>query len=464
MPPPTLTIATKDETAFMSETAPPAAPEMDAQGYPHPVYAWLVVILLTVAYALSLLDRWVLTLLVTPIKAALNVSDTAMGLLMGPIFAVVYVLLGLPFGWAADRYNRRNIAAAGISMWCAMTVLSGTARHFTTLAFCRFGIGFGEAALTPAASSLIADSFPRKQVNAALGVFNLGIYGGMGLSYLIGAALLGWATANVGTLLGAGWSPWQLVFMAVGVPGFIVAALLMILVREPQRRRGAIKQNASMRDCFAYIKRHRGAYVPLAVGMGTVAMTGYSFTWLPTLFTRVWDWPIQRFSFIYGILLLVCGPLGTVLGGVIANRLYARGMKDAPYRVIAVGLPILVVIAGTAPLMPSPYLAVCALGVAAFFSSMSTSAGVSSVVFATPSEYRGRTLALYTMTNSMIGTIVGPAGVGFLSDHVYTGQGGIRYSLATILLVVGGGLTAYLLTGRRAYDRAVIELEQGMAA
>jgi MFS family permease len=438
-------------------TATDVAQEDD---YPSPLYGWLVVSLLTVAYALSLLDRWVLTLLVAPIKAALNVSDTAMGLLMGPIFAVVYVLLGLPFGWMADRYNRRNIAAAGISMWCAMTVLSGTARNFTQLAFCRFGIGFGEAALTPAATSLIADCFPRKKVNAAIGVFNLGIYTGMGLSYLIGGALLAWATANAATFMGGGWDTWQIVFMAVGAPGFLVAALLLIVVREPKRRMLASqKRSASMKDCFAFIGRHRGAYVPLAVGMGTVALTGYAFTWLPTLFTRVWGWDAPKFSLLYGVILLVLGPAGTVLGGLVANRLYRRGMLDAPYRVISVGLPILVIVGGTAPLWPSPYMAATALAIAAFCSSMSTSAGVSSVIFATPAQYRGRVLALYTMTNSMIGTLLGPAGVGFLSDHFYTQEGGIRYALATILLVVGGGLTAYLLTGRKAYERAVAELE-----
>lgn len=433
------------------------------EGYPSPFYGWLVVILLTIAYALSLLDRWVLTLLVAPIKEALQVSDTAMGLLMGPIFAVVYVLSGLPFGWAADRYNRRNLASAGISIWCAMTVLSGTARNFAQLAVCRFGIGFGEAALTPAATSLIADCFPRKKVNAAIGVFNLGIYTGMGLSYLIGGALLAWATTNALTFMGGGWSPWQIVFMVVGAPGFLIAAMLMLLVREPKRRvLPSQKQSASMKDCFAFIGRHRGAYVPLAVGMGTVALTGYAFSWLPTLFTRVWGWPAQQFSMLYGIILLILGPAGTVLGGLIANRLYKKGMLDAPYRVISVCLPVLVVVGGTAPLWPSPYMAATALAVAAFCSSMATSAGVSSVIFATPAQYRGRILALYTMTNAMIGTLLGPAGVGFLTDHFYTQEGGIRYSLATILLVVGGGLTAYLLTGRKAYEQCVAELEHDL--
>ncbi|MEE4453085.1 MFS transporter [Novosphingobium resinovorum] len=428
-------------------------------GFPRPLYAWGAVALLTLAYALSLLDRWVLTLLVAPIKAALDISDTAVGLLMGPIFAAVYVLSGLPFGWAVDRLNRRNLVTGAIGFWSVMTVASGFTRSFFQLAVCRFGIGFGEAALSPAATSLIADMFPRRKINAAVGVFNLGIYTGMGLSYLIGGALLAWATLHHATFLGGSMAPWQIVFVLVGVPGFLVALALMAVIREPARRGAASAQGASMKACFAHIGRHRSALVPLAVGMGTVALFGYAFTWLPTLFTRVWGWPPQQFSMYYGVILLTLGPLGTVTGGVIANRLYDRGHKDAPFRVLSVSLPMLVLVGGTAALWPNPYLAIAALAVSAFFSSMSTSTGVASVVFATPSAYRGRVLALYTMVNSMIGTLIGPTGVGLLNDTVFGDGAGIRWSLASILLVVGGVLTAYLLTGRKGYARAVTELE-----
>jgi MFS family permease len=442
----------------MTESPAETPTDPDA-GYPSALYAWCAVALLTLAYALSLLDRWVLTLLVGPIKAALGISDTAVGLLMGPIFAAVYVLSGLPFGWAVDRLNRRNLVSGAIGFWSIMTVASGFTRNFFQLAVCRFGIGFGEAALSPAATSLIADMFPRRKVNSAVGVFNLGIYTGMGLSYLIGGGLLAWATVNHATFLGGGLAPWQIVFVLVGVPGFLVSLALLAVIREPKRRDSGKQGGGSMKECFAHVGRHRSALVPLAVGMGTVALFGYAFTWLPTLFTRVWAWPPERFSMYYGVILLTLGPLGTVVGGLIASRLYDRGYKDAPFRVLAVSLPALVIFGGTAALWPNPYMAIGALAISAFFSSMSTSTGVASVVFATPSQYRGRVLALYTMTNSMIGTLIGPTGVGLLNDTVFGDGAGIRWSLASILLVVGGALTLFLLTGRKGYARAVIELE-----
>ena len=441
-----------------------AAETARESAFPNPAYAWTAVILLTIAYALSLLDRWVLTLLVAPIKAELGISDTAVGLLMGPIFALVYVLSGLPFGWAADRYNRRDLVAGAISFWSMMTVLSGMARSFWQLALCRFGIGFGEAALSPAATSLIADLFPRRKVNSAVGVFNLGIYTGMGLSYLIGGALLAWATAHYATFMGGGLKPWQVVFVLVGAPGFLIALLLLIVIREPVRRNKGMATNVSMKACFGYIGRHRSAFLPLAVGMGTVGLFGYGFTWLPTLFTRVWQWPVEQFSVYYGVILLTFGPLGTVLGGFIANKLYDRGYGDAPYRVLSFSLPALVIVGGTAALWPSPYLAITALAVSAFFSSMSTSSGIASVVFVAPAQYRGRLLAFYTVINATIGTLVGPVGVGLLNDYVFTSEAGVRWSLVTILFGVGGVLTLYLLTGRRGYGRAVSELEDAEKA
>lgn len=448
-----------------ADEKPDVAQEAAAEtGYPRPLYAWVAVILLTVAYALSLLDRWVLTLLVAPIKTELQISDTAVGLLMGPVFALVYVLSGLPFGWAADRFNRRNLVAGAISFWSGMTVLSGFARSFWQLALCRFGIGFGEAALTPSATSLIADLFPRRKVNLAVGVFDLGIYTGMGLSYLIGGALLTWATANHATFLGGGLAPWQIVFVLVGAPGFLVSLLLLLVIREPVRRNKGTTSSSSMKDCFAYIKRHRRAFLPLAVGMGTVALFGYAFTWLPTLFSRAWGWPTAQMSMYYGVILLTFGPLGTVTGGLIAGRLYSRGHVDAPYRVLTFSLPALVIIGGTAALWPTPYMAITALAASAFLSSMSTSGGIASVVFVAPAQYRGRLLALYTMINSMIGTMIGPVGVGLLNDTVFTSPDGVRWSLATILLGVGGSLTLFLLTGRRGYGQAVRELEDAEKA
>ena len=184
----------------LATTAPGsvAAPVARAADLPYPsrVYAWYVVGLLTLAYAISLLDRWILSLLVGPVKAHFQVSDSQMGLLMGFWFAVFYVTMGLPFGWLADRYSRKTIAGLAMLFWCSMTAFCGLAKSFAQLSAARLGIGLGEAALSPSASSIIADSFPRERQNSALTFYNMGISMGMGFAYLIGGLIVAWMTTQ----------------------------------------------------------------------------------------------------------------------------------------------------------------------------------------------------------------------------------------------------------------------------
>ena len=131
-----------------------------AATYPSRGRAWYIVAVLTLAYIVSFLDRQILALLIEPIKQVLNLSDTQVGLLLGPAFAVFYVTLGYPAGLLADRKSRKVIITSGIAVWCIMTALCGLARDFRQLFAARVGVGVGEATLTPAALSMISDCFP----------------------------------------------------------------------------------------------------------------------------------------------------------------------------------------------------------------------------------------------------------------------------------------------------------------
>ena len=153
-------------------------------------YAWYVVIVLMVIYTLSFLDRQILAFLVDPIRKDLAISDTAMGLLGGFAFAILYTLLGLPMGWLADRKSRRGLIAVGEVFWSLMTALCSMARSFGTLFAARIGVGVGEATLTPAAFSMIADYFPRQRVARALSVYSMGIMIGSGLASIVGGAIV----------------------------------------------------------------------------------------------------------------------------------------------------------------------------------------------------------------------------------------------------------------------------------
>src|SRR5580658_3467026 len=148
-------------------------------------YAWWVVFALTAIYMLSYTDRQILSLLVAPMKRDLGISDTRVGLLQGLAFGLFYTFMGLPLGRIADTRNRRNLIAAGVVLWSLFTSACSLARSFWTLFLARMGVGVGEASLSPAAYSLIADYFPREQLGVAISVFYMGIYLGTSLSLLV---------------------------------------------------------------------------------------------------------------------------------------------------------------------------------------------------------------------------------------------------------------------------------------
>ncbi|MBK6597865.1 MAG: MFS transporter [Proteobacteria bacterium] len=430
--------------------------------YPPRAYAWFVVVLLTIAYAISLLDRWIISLLLEPIKAHFGVSDTQMGLLMGPVFAALYVGLGLPLGWLADRYDRRRLIAVAMACWCLMTVCCGLARSFGQLTLARLGVGVGEAGLAPAANSLIADYFPRAEQSRAISFFNMGVATGLGIAYLIGGYIISWMQARpvmdlplVGEL-----ATWQLVFVVAGLPGLIVAAVIAF-VREPVRRDRLVSTDAkvTMGDAVRYVWIRRRAFLPLMVGMGTSPLIGYAWNWLPAMFTRTWGWSVTDLAGVYGWILVVFGPLGALSGGWIATALYKRGRKDAPYIATIIALVSMVVLSTLLPLMPSATLAAVLLVPATWAGAMSTAAGVASAVFLATGEVRAQVAAIYMVIISSIGLLLGPSLVGLLNDLWFTDPAGIRYSLSLTALVAGGLLTAYLISGRRHYAQAVAELE-----
>jgi len=157
-----------------------------------PVYAWYVVGVLALANCVSFIDRLILSLLVQPIKAELGISDTAFSLLAGAAFAIFYCGVGLLIARWADRYSRKWIVTLGITLWCLMTALSGTARSYLQLFAYRVGVGVGEATLSPSAYSLLAGYFPPQRLALAVGVFSAGVTAGTGLAYLLGGTVIGW--------------------------------------------------------------------------------------------------------------------------------------------------------------------------------------------------------------------------------------------------------------------------------
>jgi MFS family permease len=205
---------------------------------------------------LSFVDRLIVGLLIEPIKADLNLSDTQISLVHGFSFAVFYTVFGLVMGRLADTVNRRNLIAFGVFTWSLLTMLCGIAKHFLHLLGFRVGVGIGEAALTPAAYSIITDYFPPEKRSTALSLFSAGVYFGIAGAFTGGAyiyrAIDAWLTERGGLMLPllGEMQTWQLVFMAVGAPGLIMGAMVLT-IREPKRQTAhAEVENASEAPSF----------------------------------------------------------------------------------------------------------------------------------------------------------------------------------------------------------------------
>lgn len=207
----------------MSETEKPAN-----------AYAWYTLGVLVLVYMLNFIDRQILSILANDIKADLGLRDDQLGFLYGTAFAIFYALFGVPLGRLADGWNRVKLLSLGLTLWSMMTVLSGFARNAATLTVARIGVGVGEASATPCAYSLIADRFPARVRGTALGIYSAGLFAGSGLSLLIGGSIVqawnqAWPDGGPLGLVG-----WQAAFIAVGLPGLVLAAWVYSL-REPVR-------------------------------------------------------------------------------------------------------------------------------------------------------------------------------------------------------------------------------------
>lgn len=426
-------------------------------------YAWYTVILLTVAYVFSFVDRYILGLLVEPIKADLGLTDTQIGLLLGPAFALFYTTMGLPLGWLADRTRRTWIVSAGIAAWSLATAACGLARNFTHLFLARVSVGVGEATLSPCALSMIADSFPEEKRGKPIAFYSAALSLGAGIASLAGATVLTWSKSVSGIelpLIGDV-APWQFAFIAVGLPG-VPLALLMLSLREPARQTfGDVGEGgkAGLRDALRYVGHRWRLYGGFIIIVCLMTIVAYSQGWLPAMFQRTWGWPAEKYALANGIAMLILGPATVNLAGWTSDRLYRAGHHDAPLLLVIAGALLLVPTGVAAPLMPNAWAAFAMLQVNLVGIATLSATFPTALLNITPGQIRGQVTALAYITISITGLMLGPMGIGLLNDHVF-GEEGIRYSTAAVPLLVGLPILLTVGATRRNYRR---ELERVQA-
>lgn len=441
-------------------------PQSDGAG------AWYMLGVLVVFGFFSYMDRQITSLLVTPIQQDLGLTDLQIGMVQGIAFSAVYAVAGIPIGWAVDRYSRRSILWAGLTLWSCATLAAGFSRSFTHLFGARLLVGAGEAALSPAAYSLIAARFRRDRLGLVFAIYTMGSVVGGAMALTLGGAMID-AVGATGTvdlpLLGA-LRGWQFVLILAGLPG-ILAALLSFTFKEPARAISGVSKQAPQTShapsapsaddlsAIAYMRQHPAFFLCHIGGFSLVGMIIYGMVaWMPTFFIREYGWTISQVGSAIGAISAVSGTIGVFGGGFVVDWLYKRGHKDAPFSYYSVVVAIVVLTAPLAFLVHNSWLALALLCLP---KTGFTYAGVaaSALQLAVPPALRGRISATYLCITGLAGIGLGPVVVGLLTDRLFADPSKLGASLCVMILGLGPLAMLLFLIGRKAMRQAVTDCE-----
>lgn len=417
--------------------------------------AWYMVGLLTLVQIVSYIDRFLPSLLTPAIKADLHLTDFQIGLLLGPAFAIFYVAVGLPFGWAADRLSRRGILAFAIATWTATTAAASMTLSFAPLFAARLGVGFGEAALAPCAISLISDRFERPRRPGAIGLYMAGTFVGAGSAFLFGGPLVQWIETSPPLI--SGLRPWQSVFLLVGLPGLVLAPL-MFTFAEPLRTDLTRTTARSLASAVHYIALRWRAFGALFVGSGCVVTLAALSLWNVPLFQRTWGWNVGQVGLATGLMFFTAGPLGAVAGVWLTRRWMSKGRRDAPLRTVLTGLLIGAPGMILFPLAPNVSLGLCGMFVGFAGTAMATTAGPASLVALAPGQIRSQATAIYYLIVSIAGQFLGPPPVGWMVDR-FGHPSALRYAVSIEAATVSIPAVLLVMLGLGAFRRRAEELE-----
>jgi predicted MFS family arabinose efflux permease len=405
-----------------------------------PSYQAYVLTLLLIVYIVNFVDRQVLAVLIEPIKHDLDLSDTQLGFLSGFAFALFYVTFGVPLARLADRKSRRDLIAVCMAAWSAMTAACGLAANFPQLLAARIGVAVGEAGCVAPAHSILADYYPPQQRAFAISVFS----SGASIGVFAGLMLGGWLSELYG---------WRMTLVIIGLPGILVAILVMATLREPIRGMtlapglapSATQGPAGFREDIGRLARRHSLPI-IAVAAGFSAMVTYgTATWLPAFYSRVHQLPISEVGTMLAIIAGLGAGVGAVAGGGLAGWLARRDQRWllwVPAIATTVGTPLYVV----AVMAPEPGLSFLALAPAAMLCAVFAPAALAAVHGISGAALRATGISLMLFMSNMLGIGGGALVVGFVSDLFVGGEPtvSLRYGLMVVLLANVLAVIGYL--------------------
>ncbi|MGH8446712.1 MAG: spinster family MFS transporter [Solimonas sp.] len=384
----------------------------------------MVLAILVAVYACCWMDRYLMIILIEPIRLELQLSDTQMGLLTGFAFTVMYSLAGLPFAYWADRKSRRVVLAIAALGWSIATMLSSLGRDFKTLALARFGVAAFEAGCSPTAYSLISDYFPASHRSRAIAIYSLGTSLGIWGGLTLGGAV----SAHYG---------WRAAFVVLGIPAAIMSVLVFLFVREPPRGgQDRARRDSDTRYSLAESARlilGRRSFVGAAFALGTLTITSTAFlSWAPAYLIRVRGLDTAQVGMIGGSIVGFSGILGTLGVGLLCDRLARRDSRWYLW------LPLI----GFALFLPFERLFFASSGVwtyAFYFLAALASATYAAPLFTVgqfvlPPRLRALGAAVMLLVLNLLGMGGGSFAVGLLSDLLRPRYGEASLQHAILLL------------------------------
>lgn len=433
----------------------PAGGAGAAQAWPPARVGVYATAILTLAYTFSFVDRQVLNLLVEPIRNDLGLTDTSISFLQGLAFVIPYVLMSVPIGRLVDTFNRVAVLIGGVLAWSIATFGCGLAGSYAQLLAARMGVGAGEASVTPAAWSLLADYFPPHRLALPVSFYLMGPYLGGGLALIGGAHVIDWVgeTGRIDLPLVGRVAAWQFTFMAVALPGLIIAALLATL-RDPPRRHvdGAAPTAPAWREVLRFMRGQWRIYCAVLLGVPFLVVILYGLQgWVPTILVRVYDWNLADAGRIYGTIALIAGSLGVLSGPVAGRWLERRGRADYPLRLGAYAALAILLSLCSLPWQTSGAGALMCIGAASYFVTLPLALMTYVTQLVTPNTMRGVLAGLYVVSTNVIGLGLGPTLVAVTTDYLIGDPAGVHVSLTLVSFVVAPVAMLLMVSGMKAF-------------
>ncbi len=400
-----------------------------------------VLLLLMVVYIFNFIDRQILVILQESIKADMGLSDSQLALLSGFSFAIFYVTCGIPIARWADRANRVNIVAASLTVWSLMTALCGMVSSFTQLLLARIGVGIGEAGASPPSHSIISDYFPFESRGRALAIYSMGIYIGILIGFMAG----GWIAEFFG---------WRMAFLAVGLPGVLLAVVVRMTLKEPVRGMSdtVSTDDAEQVPMFQAVRQLWAlrSFRYASLGAAFNAFVGYgALNFMPSFMIRLHQMPIGQVGTYLALIVGIGGALGAYAGGQISDRL---GKRDARWYFWVPGLGTLF----AAVWLPIVVLtdSLNLLWTVFFINNVSLALFLAPTIAMAHNlvgpQRRALASAMIYFVLNIIGLGLGPLTVGIISDLLMpsTGAESLRWALLIVSQAALLGAGFYFIAAR----------------